>query len=172
MTEIDCKYCPGKPAAYYCDNCDIAFCINCVPEDNRSIAPRCTLCRQHLRSINSYQVVPAFWTQWLYFFRIPLSAGIFSTLLIFAIIALFIPTDGLRSIVLGGVYLGLLIMMLFELSNLMAEGRTDIPSLQEIWEKGEPFLLIRLLVQVLFIVLLILSIDKDWFTLSHSLLPW
>ena len=158
MTVTYCKYCPTEPSAYYCTSCNIGFCLNCVPEDKRSIAPRCTLCRKDLQSVNSGQVIPPFWTQWLYFLRLPFSPGVFITLLIFASIALLLPTEGIRSLVIGGIYWGLLLMMLFELTNLLAEGRVDTPTLQEIWKKGEPYLLIRLLVQVIFITLLIYSI--------------
>jgi len=173
MSSLNCKYCPKQPAAYLCENCDIGFCLHCVPEDKRTIAPRCTLCRQHLTSINSHQVVPAFWTQWLYFLRLPLIPSILTTLIIYAFLSLLLPNEGLSAVVFQGVYWGLLLMMLFELSNLLAEGRTDIISVEEIWQKGEPFLLIKLLIQVILVTMFIIGIKQHfgtWASLSFIIL--
>ena len=173
MSSTECKYCPGTAASYYCEHCTIGFCLDCVPEDKRSIMPRCTLCRKDLISFNTKQVVSNFWTQWPFFLGIPFGPGIFITLVIYAFVGLLLPQEGFRAVVLGGVYWGLLLMMLFELSNLLAEGRTVKPSLQEIWNKGEPFLLMRLLVQVIFVSLLIYSLDQAfglWLTVSLIIL--
>jgi len=162
MSSLNCKYCPTEPAAYLCENCEIGFCLNCVPEDRSNMAPRCTLCRKHLTSINSHQVVPAFWTQWLYFLRLPLTPMIFISLLVFAIFSLFMSLNSYLDVLIQGVFWGLFLMMLFEFTNLLAEGRTEIPPLQEIWDKGEPFLLIRLVLQVLFVVALIFAIGREF----------
>ncbi len=170
---MDCKYCPSVPASYFCENCQIGFCLNCVPEDKRSLAPRCTLCRQQLVSFNNQQVVPDFWTQWVTFFQLPFTPSIFIALLIFAVIGLILPEVGMRALVANGIYWGLLVMMLFELSNQIAEGRTDVPPITEIWNKAEPFLLIRVLVQALFVLLLIFSIGNsfgDWAAVSLVIL--
>jgi len=170
---MECKYCPSVPAAYFCENCQIGFCLDCVPEDKRTISPRCTLCRQDLISFNNKQVVQNFWTQWIYYLRIPLAPAIFSTLIIFSFVGLLLPEGGFRSVVIGGVYWGLLIMMLFELSNQLAEGRTDIPSLHELWDKAEPFLLMRILVQAIFVPIMIFSIGNalgTWATVSLLIL--
>ncbi|MFT5451352.1 MAG: tetratricopeptide (TPR) repeat protein [Enterobacterales bacterium] len=166
MSSADCKYCPAEPAAYYCDNCDIGFCLNCVPEDSRSLSPRCTLCRTHLTLSNAKHVVRSFWKEGLYFLRLPLSSGIFTTLVIYSLVGALLAKYGLVSTVIGGIYFGLLVMMLFELANLIGEGRTDIPRVQEIWDKGERFLLVRLLLQVGLIAALIISINSLWFTVT------
>jgi len=166
MSSADCKYCPGEAAAYYCANCDISFCLNCVPEDSRSLSPLCTLCRGHLTQSNAQHVVKSFWTEGLYFLRLPLSSGIFSSLVIYSLIGALLELYGFTSTIIGGIYFGMLVMMLFELANLIAEGRTDIPTIKEIWNKGERFLLIRLLLQVGLIGLLILSIDTLWFSVT------
>ncbi|PCJ46447.1 MAG: hypothetical protein COA74_13765 [Gammaproteobacteria bacterium] len=166
MSSTGCKYCPGQPAAYYCHSCDIGFCINCVPEDSRTISPRCTLCRAHLVSSNTSLVVRSFWKEAGTFLRIPLTSGLLSASFIFVLIGSLLSKYGLITGIFGGIYLGMLLMMLFELSNLLGEGRTDTPTIQEIWNKGEPFLLVRLLLQVVFVALLILSIDTPWFTVT------
>jgi tetratricopeptide (TPR) repeat protein len=166
MNLTRCKYCPDEPVAYYCDNCDIGFCLNCVPEDSRSYSPRCTLCRAHLTSSNAKHVVKSFWKEGLYFLSLPLSSGILSTLIIYSLVGALLAYYGVDGTMIAGIYFGLLVMMLFELANLIGEGRTDIPTVQEIWNKGERFLLARLLLQVALIAALIISIDSLWFTIT------
>ncbi|MFT5521905.1 MAG: tetratricopeptide (TPR) repeat protein, partial [Enterobacterales bacterium] len=137
-----------------------------VPEDSRTFSPRCTLCRAHLTPSNAQHVVKSFWKEGLYFLRLPLSSGIFPTLIIYSLVGALLSKYGLVSTMVGGIYFGLLVMMLFELANLIGEGRTDIPTVQEIWNKGERFLLVRLLLQVGLIAALIISINSLWFTVT------
>ncbi len=155
MSESICKYCPSIPSSYYCEACDISFCLNCVPEDARYFRPRCTLCRNHLQTLNSEHVVAPFWTRWGYFFKIALSPTIFLALLSFAFLGSVISTNGLIASTISFFYWSTLLMMLFELSNVISDGRSDIPTVAELWKKAEPLLLLKLLTQVLITILMI-----------------
>jgi len=58
MIEISCKYHPLQSACWFCPNCQVSFCVNCVTDPNGDIFPSCTLCRKTLSSVSISKQLP------------------------------------------------------------------------------------------------------------------
>lgn len=60
---MNCKYHTNEKAQWHCHDCDIPFCLNCCDINEREIAPRCLLCRNHLESYGVSDKIEPFWNK-------------------------------------------------------------------------------------------------------------
>lgn len=58
MSTPCCKYHPTEYASWYCPNCKIHSCINCVTDPRGDLFPSCTLCRKTLTSLSLIPIQP------------------------------------------------------------------------------------------------------------------
>ncbi len=58
MNSPVCKYHPTEYASWYCPNCKVHSCINCVTDPRGDLFPSCTLCRKTLTSLSLAPIQP------------------------------------------------------------------------------------------------------------------
>ena len=116
-----CKYHPKEPANWTCANCKVNFCINCVPENNNDVFPRCTLCRRSLTSLSIAEQIPPFWNKMAFFFSSPLSRSSLIVIFIYSLVVSWLP-EGKIGLVIHLLLLFPLTEYLFELMEKIANG--------------------------------------------------
>lgn len=120
MSQV-CKYHPKNHAAWFCQSCETFFCSSCVPEDKENYFPKCTLCRNSLRSLSVAKRIPPFWTVLPDLLTRPLASGVLAFSCVFAFIFAILPANTI------GIILALLatlpvIELLFEVMERTASG--------------------------------------------------
>ena len=75
MPAVNCKYHPSTPARWSCQHCQISFCPGCVTEDSARQAPACPVCKRHLQSLGSENLITPFWARLREFFIYPAYPG-------------------------------------------------------------------------------------------------
>ena len=73
MAQIGCKYHQDVPAAWVCLKCQINYCGNCVPAEERAVAPNCPVCKQPLEHLGAGNLITPFWQKTSSFYKYPAS---------------------------------------------------------------------------------------------------
>ena len=169
---MHCKYCPEMPASYYCEHCDVPFCLDCVPEDRARMAPKCTLCRRQLTSIHGSHAIAPYYQELGRFLSMPFQTDWLVLLVLMSVGFLLLPYHGdFNFFSLLGVYWGLLLMLWFELLNDYGEGQLLHPKLSNVWKKAEPMVMLYLIIQVVIVVGVLYSIGK-FFSAAIAIWLW
>ncbi len=159
-----CKYHPKDAASWHCANCEVDFCINCVPQNGKDIFPRCTLCRRTLSSLSIAEQIPPFWNKLSYFFTFPFNPTTLTVIFLYALVMALIP-EGKIGLMIFALILFPLTEFLFDLMEQVANGEklnTDIKRLFNSEKKG---LFIKMLFTIGFITLLVVkstSLIGEW----------
>jgi len=149
-----CKYHPKQTASWNCPNCKVSFCINCVPENNQDVYPRCTLCRRSLSSLSIAEQIPPFWNKLALLFSYPLRRSPLIVIFIYALVVSLLP-EGKIGLIIYVLLLIPLTEFLFELMEQIANGEKISTNLKQFFAAKNKGLFIKMLFTYGFMVILI-----------------
>lgn len=128
MSHEQCKYHPESPAAWYCEHCDIGYCLRCKPIQQNKPA-QCPVCRKRLHSQGIRKIATPFWHRMPAFFAYPFnwqSIWFTLTMLCLMFITGFMPFFAFKILALiftGGTFFH----YLFSVLRQSANGRFNEP---------------------------------------------
>lgn len=149
-----CKYHPKQTANWNCPNCKVNFCINCVPESNQDVYPRCTLCRRSLSSLSIAEQIPPFWNNLALFISYPFHRSALIVIFIYALAASLLP-DGKIGMIIYVLMLIPLTEFLFELMEQIANGEKVSTDIKQFFTAKNKGLFLKMLFTYGFMVILL-----------------
>jgi len=149
-----CKYHPQESANWRCNHCEVYFCINCIPNHQQEIIPKCTLCRHQLSSLSIAEHIPPFWEKFGWFFSFPFKKSAMIVMLMYALIVSLLP-EGKIGMVIFVLMLFPLSEFLFELMEQVANGEELNPSSQKLFSTENKGMFTKLLLTYIFIAILL-----------------
>ncbi len=149
MTE--CKYHPMQGATYFCSDCKLDCCDQCVDDDPKYRGEaRCWLCRKPLESLGAANVAEPFWRRLQAAFKYPLNSSSMSLVVgmaLVSVIAMFLLFLPPLAILLSLFAAGALLKYSFTCMEQTAMGEMKAPDVLDAYQGG-----IKLLFQLLIII--------------------
>lgn len=125
-----------------------------MPENNKDVFPRCTLCRRSLSSLSIAEQIPPFWKKLSFFFAIPFNRSALIVIFLYALVASLLP-DGKLGMLLLAIMLFPLTEFLFELMEKIANGEKLSSDLKQFFVSQNKNMFIKMLFTYAFITILI-----------------
>ncbi len=129
-----CKYHPLESASYYCENCAIHTCENCINDESRRLT-RCIRCDNELTYLGAVHTATPFWRRLKESFHYPLNK---ETLIFLGVISALSVVSG-SSFILLPLYLlitGAFFKYCFSCLSKTAHGDLSAPDITEAYEGG------------------------------------
>lgn len=149
---MECKYHPDTSASWYCQRCDVPFCMDCMPDT--SDTPRCTLCRSYLTPLGISDSIAPFWIKLGHFFVYPLALPLLITSIVASLLfAYFFNPEkvSLISIPFFIFWAVFLTKVMFSVMEYTAYGNLDAPDWKKMMSLENGWMFLKLLAMMLII---------------------
>ncbi|HIO13310.1 MAG TPA: hypothetical protein EYN13_07145 [Methylococcales bacterium] len=166
---MDCKYHPDTKASWHCNGCDVAFCIDCVPEDARSSTPKCSLCRRYLTPMGISESITPFWFKLGHFFAYPFAPPLLIVATAFSLLfAYFFNPDNisLMAIPFWLIATGFITKVFFSIMEYTAYGNLDSPNWKKMMSTDNGWMFLKLLAMMVILIVVIYKLASVSMILS------
>lgn len=136
MEKTYCSYHPTKPALWYCEGCNAAFCPDCVTRrdlggSRKSTMYLCPKCGSTVDNLPVQNLIEPFWNRLPRFFVYPFTTTVVVFMLVLSLFMTLFSAPGLISGIIQMLLFGVLLKYCFAVLRHTARGNMNPPDIDE-----------------------------------------